>query len=391
MDKNRLLKMQEIINEMIDANYCAGVNCLLIHKGKEVCYYEAGYRDRAKELPISRDTIFRLYSMSKPVTSAAVMLLLQEGKIDLMEPVSKYLPAYSNQQYLDEKGNLCKADIPVTIQQLLNMTSGISYPGDTNASDRAVEVIYQDALAKLSTDEELSTSEFIDKLAECPLAFRPGSVWSYGFSADVLGALVEKVSGVRFSEFLKKNIFEPLEMVDTGFYVPAEKENRLSKTYEEINKELVLYTGDHLLIQNQMKKEPLFESGGAGLCSTIDDYSHFCQMLLNGGEYKKNQILYKSTVDFMTKSHLTAAQQAGIECWTHLGGFSYGNLLRVMKDPGLASSVSVKGEYGWDGWLGAYMMNDPKHKLTFLMMQQKKDTGTTEYTRRLRNILFSAL
>lgn len=391
MNKERLCKLDEVLHEMISTGYAAGVNCLVIHKGKEQCYFEAGFRDRGNNLPITRDTIFRLYSMTKPITSAAVMILLQDGRIDLNEPVSKYISSFANQKYVDADGNICDLEKPVTIQQLLNMTSGVSYPGDSNISDRAVEVVCQDALNKLYTEDELSTKELIDKIAKCPLAFKPGTIWSYGFSADVLGLLVENVSGMKFSEFLKKNIFEPLEMVDTDFYVPEDKQTRLSKTYEEYNGELILYTGDNLVIQNRMERKPLFESGGAGLNSTIDDYAHFNQMLMDGGSYKKRRILYKSTVDFMTKSHLTNDQQKGVETWDHMGGYSYGNLLRVMKNPGLACSVSSKGEYGWDGWLGAYMMNDPKNDLTFLMMQQKKDTGTTEYTRRLRNILFSAL
>lgn len=391
MDKARLEKLQDVLNEMVETNFVSGVNCMVIHKGKEVCYYQAGLRDKAAGLPVTRDTIFRLYSQSKPITSAAVMLLLQEAKIDLMEPISKYLPEFSNQKYIDDNGNLCDLDMPVTIQQLLNMTSGISYPGDTNESDRAVDAICQDALSKLYTEDEMTTEEFINRLAKAPLAFRPGKIWNYGFSADVLGLLVEKVSGMRFSDFLKKYFFEPLEMPDTDFYVPAEKQNRLAKTYEVAGQELVLYTGDNLLIQNRMERKPKFESGGAGLASTIDDYSHFSQMLMDGGVYKKRRILYESTVDFMTKSHLTLEQQKGVEGWSHMGGFSYGNLMRVMRDPGLASSISSKGEYGWDGWLGAYFMNDPKHDLSFFMMQQKKDTGTTEYTRRLRNVLFSAL
>lgn len=390
MNKKILNNIQNVLDDMVATNFAAGGSCLVIHKGVEKCYFESGLRDVENNTKITRDTIFRLYSMSKPVTSFAVMLLLEQGKIDLLDPISKFLPAYKNINYIADDGTIKKCETPVTIQMLLNMTSGISYPGAENDSDRAVDAVYQKALAKLYTEESVNTVDFISSLAECPLAFYPGKVWRYGFSADVLGAIVEVVSGMKYSEFLRKNVFEPLEMKDTGFYVPEDKQDRLAKTYETVNGQLVIYDGDNLLIQNRMKTAPSFESGGAGLCSTIDDYSHFTKMLMDGGVYNGKRLIGKKTIDFMTKSYLTDAQQIGVN-WDQLGGFSYANLLRVMREPGLASSVSSKGEYGWDGWLGTYMMNDPKNDLTILMMMQKKDSGTVEYTRKVRNVVFSAL
>lgn len=390
MNKWILNNIQNVLDDMVSTSFAAGGSCLVFYKGKEQCYFQAGLQDIENNIKITRDTIYRLYSMSKPVTSFAVMLLLERGKIDLLDSVSKYIPAYKNLTYLDEEGHVKKCETPVTIQMLLNMTSGISYPGNENNSDRAVDIVYQDALSKLYTDNALNTMEFISKLATCPLAFYPGKVWRYGFSADVLGAVVEAVSGMKFSEFLQKNIFEPLDMTDTGFFVPDEKQNRLAKTYEYADGRLNLYEGDHLLIKNRMMSAPCFESGGAGLASTVDDYSHFTRMLMDGGMYNGYRVAGEKTIDFMTKSCLTDEQQAGVN-WDQLGGYTYANLLRVMKEPGLASAISGKGEYGWDGWLGTYMMNDKKNDLNFLFMMQKKDSGSTEYTRKVKNIIYSAL
>ena len=208
--------------------------------------------------------------------------------------------------------------------------------------------------------------------------------------ADMI--LVEVVSGMRFGDFLEKELFAPLEMVDTGFWVPEEKQNRLGKTYEcNEGKPSVLYTGNHLGIRNAMDRRPAFESGGAGLVSTIDDYSHFAQMLLNGGSYKGKQILSPAMVRFMTGHVLSAAQQEVFEqegmAW--LEGFSYGNFMRVLVNPGRSTTLGSKGEYGWDGWLGCYFANAPQDQMTILMMTQKKDSGTFRMTRLLRNTIYN--
>lgn len=390
MDKGVLSNIQVVLDDMVETGFGAGASVMVIHKGEEQCYYESGYRDLEKKDKITRDTLFRLYSMSKPVTSLAVMMLIEKGIIDVLEPVAKYLPAFSKMRYLNGIGDVVECTTPVTIQQLLNMTSGISYPGCYNMSDTAVDAVFNEGYKRLYTDDAYTTMELVNEVAKCPLAFKPGEIWRYGFSADVLGALVESVSSMKYSEFLSKYVFEPLNMKDTGFYVKPEDQYRLCRTYMDVDGKLEEYTGDNLLIQNRMMTPPKFESGGAGLVSTIDDYSHFTKMLMNGGEYEGRKILSKKTIEFMTSSYLTPAQQIGVN-WDQLGGFSYANLLRVMREPGLASSISSRGEYGWDGWLGTYMMNDPANDLTILMMTQKKDTGTTEYTRRVRNVVFSAL
>lgn len=390
MNLQRLERLNELAQEMVDTGFIAGVNCMVIQHGKELCYYEAGYRDMAAGRKMTRDTIFRLYSMSKPVTSAAVMILLQEGKIDLLDPVSKYLPGFQN-QYVIDKGIIYPVVRPMTIQNLLNMTSGLVYLGEGNAAEVRCGQLIDEIIAKLDTDQALTSVEIANRVGQLPLAFQPGENWQYGLSADILGALVEVVSGMRFGEFLEKRIFAPLGMEDTAFYVPQEKQDRLSKVYRALPEGLVEEHFSHLGIRNSMEGQPAYEAGGAGLASTIDDYAKFNLMLLHNGSYNGAQILTPQTVKFMTTAHVTPKQQRGVDTWESLAGYTYGNLMRILDRPEQAAGLGSKGEYGWDGWLGTYMMNDPAHELTFLMMQQKADSGTTEYTRKMRNVMFSAL
>ena len=281
----------------------------------------------------------------------------------------------------------------VNIQDLVNMTSGLVYEGN-HLTGRQTEALFEEVIKGLDEGEggKYGTVEIANRLGQIPLAFQPARSWCYGTSADVAGALVEVVSGMRFGDFLEKELFNPLEMVDTGFWVPEEKQSRLVKTYEcNEGKPSVLYTGNHLGIRNAMDRRPAFESGGAGLVSTIDDYSHFAQMLLNGGSYKGKQILSPAMVRFMTGHVLSAEQQEVFEregmAW--LEGFSYGNFMRVLVNPGRSTTLGSKGEYGWDGWLGCYFANAPQDQMTILMMTQKKDSGTFRMTRLLRNTIYN--
>lgn len=390
MDRNKLKRIQEILQVMTDRQYVSGVSCMVVKDGGEQCYYEAGYRDTAAELKMTRDTIHRLYSMSKPITAAAVMILLEEGKIDLLDPVSEYLPGFKN-QYVIDKGVIVPVKQPVTIQNLLNMTSGAAYPGEGNPAEIRSERLIEEVKSRMFTKEAMTTVEIANRSGKLPLSFVPGTTWQYGFSADILGAVVEEASGMRFGQFLAQRIFEPLGMKDTGFYVPKDKQDRLAKVYRDGESGLVEEHGYNLAIQNKMEVPPAFESGGAGLCSTIDDYARFAQMLMNRGEYGGVRILAPKTVEFMTTAHVTPAQQKGVETWESLAGYTYGNLMRIMVDPGAAAGMGSRGEYGWDGWLGTYLMNDPAHGLTLLIMHQKVDSGTTAYTRKIRNVMFSAL
>lgn len=381
-------QIREAIKESVDQKYIAGANLLIVKDGKEIFYHEDGYADMKARKPITRDTIFRLYSMSKPITAAAVMILVERGKIDLFDPVSKYLEGFKNQK-VEQDGKLVSVEREATIKDLLFMTSGLVYGGNDQAGQET-EALFRDIDARLLSDAPLKTVEIMNRLGKCTLSFQPGACWQYGTSADVLGAVVEMVSGKRYSEFLREELFLPLGMKDTDFWVTPEKQHRLAVTYEEDGKGgLTPYYGNHLGVNNRMDREPAFESGGAGLVSTVDDYIKFATMLMQKGTLEGVQILRPKTVEYLTTGTLHPFQQKNYDLWQNLG-YSYGNLMRIMTDTTKAGTIASLGEYGWDGWLGPYFINCPKDNLTYLFMIQKTNAGTTPLTRRLRNIILSS-
>ncbi len=425
-------QLESVMRQAVADCDVAGVNLLVEKDGEEICYCEAGMADVEKGKPMRRDTILRLYSQTKPITAAAVMILMERGMIDLCQPVSDFLPAY-RQMKVWENGRLRPALAQIRIFDLLKMTSGMLYPDIQVEAGRQPASVFAEMDRRLLTDHAMTTREVADALAGCGLAFEPGSSWHYGTSADVLGAVVEAVSGMSFAEFLKKELFGPLGMTDTAFWVPADRQDRLASVYETVTepdgtRSLRLYTGNHLAIRNDMKEEPAFASGGAGLASTLDDYMKFARMLMNGGtvcggktegaahERKvpetiqqdsktfgrqdtaipagreaDGRILRPATVRFMTTGELTDAQQQGFNCWQNLEGFSYGSLMRVCKKPSRTGFLARQGEYGWDGWLGMYFANFPEERLTILMGTQKRDAGTFALTRKLRNLVLASL
>jgi len=305
-------------------------------------------------------------------------------------PVSRYIPGFKGQR-VEKNGELVPCGREVNIHDLLNMASGLVY-GGTDKAGQYIEALFQELGSRLHGENPMSTMEFANRLGQGPLSFEPGSSWQYGTSADVLGAVVEAVSGMRYGQFLKKEIFEPLEMKDTGFWLPEEKRDRLVRTYQDDGEGgLKLYAENNLGIRHQMDRDPAFESGGAGLASTIDDAAKFTTMLMNLGSLNGIRLLKPKTVQYLTSAALTDWQQKGFDSWHSLRGHSYGKQMRIMTDPGKAGFIGSQGEYGWDGWLGAYFCNSPRDGLTFLFLIQKKDAGTMPITRKLRNIVFSTL
>jgi CubicO group peptidase (beta-lactamase class C family) len=392
LDAFAVTQIRKALRAAIDSHEIAGANLLVMHKGEELLYHEDGMADIEANRPIRRDSLFRLYSMSKPITAAAVMALFESGLLDLNEPVSKFLPGFKNQK-VAAKGKLVPAEREVTIHHLLSMTSGLVYGGDDPAG-QATEALFREVDERLPGENPMGTVELANRLGACPLAFQPGSSWQYGTSADVLGAVVEVVSGKRFGEFLHETFFDPLEMKDTGFWLTeAHQDGRMASTYTDLGPQLPMarYEGNHLGIIHSMDRAPAFESGGAGLVSSLDDYARFGQMLLNGGSWEGRQILRPATVAYYGGSTLNAAQQPGFIERFGMHGYSYGNLMRVLTDPSRAAVVGSPGEYGWDGWLGCYFCNCPQDRLTFLLMMQRKDSGTMPITRKLRNIVLAAL
>ena len=389
MRTEKLNRLEEVLRESVENKEIAGANLCVMYQGKEIYYAQAGMADIAHNRPVKKDTIFRLYSMSKPVTAAAVMKLVEQGVIDLLDPVAKFIPEFANMTVVSGDTQQ-PANRQITIKDCMNMTSGLTYGGDDPAA-KDVEKLCAEIIDRLYSEHPMTTLEFAKKLAGCRIAFQPGTEWRYGTSADLLGAVVEVASGMRFSEYLQKEFFGPLGMTDTGFSVPADKRDRLAVIYETTPDGLIEFHENHLGICNHMDADILFESGGAGLVSTIQDYQKFTQMLLNNGTYNGKEYLAPKTVAYLTGCTLLPHQHAYMEGWDNLPGFSYGNLMRVMVDPSLAVINGSAGEYGWDGWLGPYFSNMPEHNCTFLMMVQKRDAGTFTLTRKLRNVLAAAL
>lgn len=387
-------RIQGVMERAVEHSLVAGVNLLVEQDGRELIYAQAGKSDRESGREMTRDTIIRLYSQTKPVTAVAAMILMDRGEIDLCQSVGEFLPAFRKPYVETADGHIAPAVRPLRLYNLLNMTSGLSYPNDMTASGRASAKVYEEACARLGTEREMGTRELVERLAEGPLAYEPGSSWQYGTSADVLGAVIEVVSGKSLAEFMKQEIFKPLGMEDTAFYVPEEKQGRLAKIYETVAGEggessMALYTEDHLAVNHSMDHLPAYMAGGAGLASTLDDYMKFARMLLAGGNYGGKRILTPRTVQYLTGGQLYPQQQKSFSQWLGLEGYSYGNLMRVCKEPGQASGLTRRGEYGWDGWLGAYFANFPEENMTILMGTQKKDGGTFSLTRKLRNLILS--
>ena len=380
-------QITDILAAAVENRECAGINVLVRRHGEEVLYTQAGMADIAEGRLIQRDSIFRLYSQSKPVTAAAVMILVERGLIDLMDGVDKFLPGFRNPRVVDERGCITKAWRAPWIMELLGMTAGVVYP-DVDPVGQYAARVFDDAHAQIRAGGGIPTVEFMNRLGEQPLAFQPGTHWRYSTCADVLGAVVEVVSGKRFGDFLREELFTPLEMEDTGFWVPESKRERFVTCYERGENGLTPWTGMNLAC-GVYDRDPAFESGGAGLVSTLEDYSHFADMMLCGGVWNGKRILSPASVKFLTTPQLS--DDVRKDLWDSLNGYSYGKLCRVCVEPEKVAGLALQGEYGWDGWLGSYYSNFPNEGMTLLSMQNTTNTGTSTVVRKVRNALFAAI
>ena len=383
MLKDRVLACMQAA---MDNHECPGLSLLVMKDGQEMLYAEAGYADVASARPVRRDSIFRLYSQSKPVTAAAVMLLVERGMIDLMDPVGKYLTGFCDQRVWTRDG-LVPVNRPMQVLDLLGMTSGLCYP-DADAPGQYAARLFEEQHELIQKGGGMDTVTFANRMGELPLAFQPGDQFRYGTSADVLGAVVEVVSGKPYADFLREELFEPLGMKDTAFWVPEEKRERFVTCYKRVPGGLEPFHNLHLAV-GDYSRMPAFASGGAGLVSTLDDYAAFASMLMNEGAYQGKRIMSPAAVRYMTQAQLT--DHASRTYWDNLMGFSYGKLMRIAVHPGQAHYLVREGEYGWDGWLGSYFANLPEERVTFLLMQNVTDTGTSAVTRKLRNIVLAGL
>ena len=387
---NKLDYLSDVINREIADGQISGASTAVLKDGEVVFRKEYGYADIENAKKMSSDTIFRLFSLTKPITAVAAMILFERGLIDLENPVKNYISGYEN-MYVIKDGNYIPANSDITLHNLLNMTAGMVYGGDWCESCAEMQKLYDELKIRMANGEEFTTLQVAELLAQKPLMFHPGESWTYGTCSDVMGAVIEKVSGKKFSEFLKKEIFEPLGMIDTDFYIPSEKYDRLAQIYyyDEVKKKLEVFNDFHLLLTDY-KKPPAFESGGAGLVSTLDDYIKFTSMLLNKGEYKGNRILGRKTVEYMTTNQMTDYQMPALY-YGATKGYGYGNYLRILTDKAAAATNASLGEFGWDGWTGDYVTISPKDNMIFLYFIQRCGAGCNETTRKLRQIVYGAL
>lgn len=377
-------RIQTILNEGVLGNVFSGASFLAVKGGKELIYSQSGCMNKEGAIPLERDTLFRICSMTKPVTAVAAMMLVEQGLIDLNAPVSAYLPGFINQQYYDG-GKLKKVEREATVADLLGMTSGLTYEGNQDTTERLMSELFS-ACEKAPLD----TVSFINKAAACPLPFCPGKRFRYGISADALGAVIQVVAKKSLADFMREMLFEPLDMHDTGFFVPAEKQCRLATVYErDRENRLVPYLKPHFMVSDKATAEPILAAGGAGLMSTIDDYMKFAQMLLGLGTYKGKRILSPETVRYMTTPQLTPEQL--LTFGEAAQGYSYGRLMRVRTQKGLAHTLGNVSEYGWSGMLGTHFVNDPVQNMTLLFMTQRKDTPSDTLVNRMINAVYGSL
>lgn len=385
MNQQKLKQLDILFEKEMQEERIKGASLLVEHRGKQEFRRVYG-TDK-------QDSIYKIFSMTKPVTAAAAMLLYERGEIDLYDSVSRYLEGYGQMQVSTVKG-LTDAREPITLRHLLNMTSGLVYPGTESEPERRMQEIQLTLHEKAVQGVPMSNLDIINALGEAPLAFQPGEGWHYGISADVLAGVIEAVTGKPYGEFLKEEIFEPLEMKDTGFFVKEAKIHRLAQVYSRIDEQERLREADEKTYEwmnmYAPTKPPYIESGGGGLYSTLEDYSHFARMLINKGVYKDKRLLGAKTIAYLSSNQLNERQRSFMD-WENLDGYGYGNLMRIMTNPVMGASNGSVGEYGWDGLAGTYFFIDPKEDLLFVYMQQIEQGGSPSLRRKMRQIIYGAL
>jgi CubicO group peptidase (beta-lactamase class C family) len=359
MSSERLARITALTRGYVDEGKLAGAVTVIARHGKIVHYEAVGKQNLETGAPMARDTLFRIYSMTKPITAVAAMILYEEGKFQLTDPVSKFVPELKDLKVLKD-GEEKPAQSQMNMQQLLSHTAGFSY--SFSASD-PVDKRYRDE--KLLSSKDLD--EFIKKLAGIPLRDEPGTRWHYSVAVDVTGAVIERISGQRFDRFLMERIFAPLKMEDTFFDVPESKLSRFGTNHRwnaEQRKLEILPPSDYPIYRNTT-----FFSGGGGLVSTAMDYMRFAEMLRNGGEFEGVRILSPKTIQLMTMDHLPAALKPGTSSEVSSGsGFGLG--FGVITDVPKTRVVGSVGEYSWSGAAGTTFWVDPREEIVVVAMVQ---------------------
>jgi len=373
-----LKTFEQQMNVLVDEGQLAGITTLVSRRGKVVAFNAYGYQDLEAKTPIAKDTIFRIASMTKPIAGVAMMMLFEEGKWALDDPVAKHIPQFKDLKVGTPDGLVVQSH-PMTMRELMSHTAGF----DVSAAEayRKVEL----------TARDKPLQAMIDKLATLPLAVQPGTDWRYGPSVDIQGYVVEKLSGQSLDVFLQKRIFDPLKMKDTGFWVDKSKLGRVSRVHTyDAEKKLIAAPSS-----SDPSVKPVFFSGSGGLLSTTEDYWRFTQMLANGGELEGARLLKPATIELMRKNVLAD----GVKVDTYGSpqeGLGFGLDFAIMMDPAAAESPQAKGTYYWGGAFGTWFWIDPVNDVIVVGMIQNLNgstpgRGTPELRRRSAKLVYQAL
>jgi CubicO group peptidase (beta-lactamase class C family) len=364
------------LSSLVAQGRLAGVSTLVARRGKVVMYDAFGYRDLETRAPLAKDTIFRIASMTKPIVGVAMMMLHEEGKWSLDEPVARHIPEFKDLKVTSPNG-LVSQTHPMTMRELMSHTAGF----DVSAGYEGKNI----------SDRNKPLQAMIDALAQLPLAAQPGSDWRYGPSVDIQGYIVEKLSGRPLDEFLRARIFEPLKMTDTGFWVDKSKLARVAKvnTYNEQKKVMTAPT------QNDPSRKPIFLSGSGGLLSTLEDYYHFTQMLLNGGEYEGKRLIKPATIELMRTNVLNDGVMVDLY-GPREAGIGFGLDFAIVMDPAKANTPRGKNSFYWGGAFGTWFWIDPTNDVIVIGMIQNLrgsiPTGDTPQLRALSaKLVYAAL
>ncbi len=389
MSSERLARIDAVVNEYITAGKQANVGVLIARNGKIVYHKAFGQDDVAAKTPLRRDAIFRIASQTKAITSMAAMMLFEEGKFLLDDPVSKYIPAFKNMTVLDKfepkdsSFTTVPAKRPITIRQLLTHTSGLDYPGIGSKSMTAIYAKNQIPSGIGTPNNTLA--EVMPRLAKLPLVHQPGDKWTYGLSVDLLGYLVEVVSGQPLDTFLQTRLFAPLGMNDTYFYLPAAKQPRLARLFTEDTARIarpVPANGPGGLADYPKSSSGTYFSGGAGLSSTMSDYAIFLQMLLNKGEYNGRRILGPMTVKLILTNQIGEL---------NVGQNKFGLGFALTSDKSAARMPVPEGTFDWGGFFGTTYWADPQQGIIGLLYTQKFPNSYGELTDKFKVLVYQAI
>jgi CubicO group peptidase (beta-lactamase class C family) len=358
-----LKKLDAHMQGLVDTGHLPGVTTMLVRHGKVVNYQVHGKKGFDGP-PMTKDTIFRIYSQTKPVTGVAMMILYEEGKWELDDPVSKYIPEFASLRVFkavnpDGSFDTVPADRPPTMREIMSHSGGFAYG---LVPDNPIDKAYARDVLAARTQQE-----FVDNIAKLPLVAQPGTRWKYSVSVDIQGLIVEKLSGMSLGDFMKRRIFDPLKMTDTGFWLPAEKMDRLASLYLWSPKEQKLVPANGFMVLD-ITKPPVMASGGGGLVSTNADYARFAQMLLNGGTLDGKRVLKPETVKLMRTNALSdAIMNSDVPPFNTAKGRGFGLDFAVVLDSAKAGPQG-EGTFSWGGAAGTWFWIDPKNDLFFLGM-----------------------